>query len=116
MILPLVSPGVICKPMSDGAVLFSTRDEVYFGLNTVGARVWELLPPACESLDELCETLAADFVGVAAETIREDVIELLEALTLNGLVERRDLSTPARSRQTPHGSGDARPTPPLSDA
>ena len=44
--LPVPNPKVLFKSMSDGAVLFSTDNEVYFGLNSVGARVWELLPPS----------------------------------------------------------------------
>ena len=48
--LPVATAHVVYGPLSDGAVLFSTKDEVYFGLNQVGAQVWELLPPTTYTL------------------------------------------------------------------
>ena len=50
--LPSPAPGVLFQALPDGAVLLDTRSEVYFGLNAVGARVWQLLPGS-RSLDEL---------------------------------------------------------------
>ena len=88
--LPVAHPAVIYKSLSDGAVLFSASDEVYFGLNTVGARVWELLPPALSTVDELCDAVARQFPEVAADVIRADVEELLGDLTAYGLVVSRD--------------------------
>ena len=67
-------------------MLFSTVDEVYFGLNAVASRVWELLPPALGTVDDLCTTLAREHPDVAPETIRSDVAELLEHLIANALV------------------------------
>ena len=84
--LPVANPKVIFKSMPDGAVLFSTADEVYFGLNEVGARVWELLPPATRTLDELCEAIQRRYPEVALSTIRADVVELLDELAAQGLV------------------------------
>jgi hypothetical protein len=84
--LPVANPKVIFKSMPDGAVLFSTADEVYFGLNEVGARVWELLPPATHTLDDLCEAVHRQYPTVPVSTIRADVIELLDELAAQGLV------------------------------
>ena len=84
--LPVANPKVIFKSMPDGAVLFSTADEVYFGLNEVGARVWELLPPATRTLDELCEAMQRQYPAVPISTIRADVVELLDELSAQGLV------------------------------
>lgn len=84
--LPVVNPNVIFRSLPDGAVLFSTRDEVYFGLNPVAARVWELLPPTSGSMDELCATLAREYPDVAAAELRQDVEELLRDLAQFGLV------------------------------
>ena len=84
--LPVANPKVIFKSMPDGAVLFSTADEVYFGLNEVGARVWELLPPATRTLDELCEAMHRQYPAVPIGTIRADVVELLDELSAQGLV------------------------------
>lgn len=78
--LPVVNPEVIYQSMSDGAVLFSTRDEVYFGLNPVGARVWEALPPANATWDALYAAVQAQYPEVDPDTLRADVKELVEEL------------------------------------
>ena len=56
--LPTRNPKIIFKALATGAVLYSPQDEVYFGLNPVGVRVWELLPPANRHLDDVCRPLA----------------------------------------------------------
>lgn len=91
--LPIASPDTICRPLPDGAVLFSARDEVYFGLNTVGARIWELLSASGATFDGLCAALHTDYPDVAIETIREDVRELLNHLLTAGLVMPRPTSS-----------------------
>lgn len=88
--LPTRNPNVIFKALATGAVLYSTADEVYFGLNPVGVRVWELLPPAQQTLDGLCGVLCTEYPDVPAEVIRSDVAEILEELSKLGLVERTD--------------------------
>ena len=88
--LPTRNPNVIFKTLATGAVLYSTADEVYFGLNAVGVRVWELLPPAQQTLDGLCGVLSAEYPDVPAEVIRADVAEVLEELAKLGLVQRAD--------------------------
>jgi hypothetical protein len=87
--LPVPNPKVLFKAMSDGAVLFSTDNEVYFGLNSVGARIWELLPPVCATFDELCTKLAAEYPEVSRNIIETDVKELLSDLTSHKLVAVR---------------------------
>ncbi len=84
--LPSPHPAVMYQSVADGAVLLHTQDEIYFGLNTVGARVWQLLPPHCMELDDLCSTLSAEYPDVDAMAIREDVIALLERLHDDRLV------------------------------
>ena len=79
-ILPRPHPAVMFREVSDGAVLLQMEDEIYFGLNAVGTRVWQLLPPTCATLDELCARLGESYPDVAAEQIRADVLELLDQL------------------------------------
>jgi hypothetical protein len=78
---------VIFKALATGAVLYSTAEEVYFGLNAVGVRIWELLPPAQTELNDLCSVLADEYPDVPADMIRADVIEVLDELTKLGLVQ-----------------------------
>lgn len=84
--LPVANPKVIYKALSDGAVLFSTEDEVYFGLNEVGSRVWELLAPATRTMDEVCAALAAQYPEADPAVIRADVMELIAELATHRLV------------------------------
>ena len=80
-----VSSVVFCE-VEEGAVLLSTEQEIYFGLNGVGARIWALLPPVHDSLEGLCVALAKDYPDVDAADLKADVVELLGELKQNGLV------------------------------
>lgn len=84
--LPVPSATVVFQRIDDGAVLFAPATEIYFGLNEVGAKIWELLPPKSESLDQLCTTLAAAYPSVPAAELRSDVEELLTQLVQEGLL------------------------------
>ena len=86
--LPSANPSVIFQKLDDGAVLFTPETELYFGLNAVGALVWDLLPPRTGSLELLCASVAAAYPEVPADTIRMDVEELLEQLVAEGLARR----------------------------
>jgi hypothetical protein len=85
--LPTAQPSVIFQKVADGAVLFAPETEIYFGLNEVGTRVWELLPPACRTLEEVVGRLQAAYPDTPGETIRQDVIELLADLVGQGLAK-----------------------------
>jgi len=106
--LPIANPNVIYRSLSDGAVLFSTEEEVYFGLNEVGARVWELLPPATHSLDELCTRLSAGYPDVDPAVIRADVTELVAELLAHRLVVARAAEQTNESDKNPSTTGQAR--------
>jgi hypothetical protein len=101
--LPAPNPAVIFKELADGAVLFAPAEEIYFGLNDVGARIWQLLPPATQSLDELCSRLEAHYPGVPGDTIRQDATDLLNELVLSGLA-LLPASSPDAHADAPRGS------------
>lgn len=85
MTLPQPSPSVVVCDVEGGAVLLSTVTETYFGLNTVGAKVWALLPQH-SSIESLCTALTAEYPEVPLETLIQDISELLADLKGNGLV------------------------------
>jgi coenzyme PQQ synthesis protein D (PqqD) len=85
--LPRAKSTVVFKELSEGALLFSTEEEVYLGLNDVGRRIWSLLPPACNTLEDLVAQLAREYPDAPPDIIRSDVLELLEDLERNGLLE-----------------------------
>jgi hypothetical protein len=90
MKLPAVTPGIVYKDLADGGILFSTQQEIYFSLNAVGAAIWRLLPPECDTLEEMVARLSAQYPEVGAEVIERDVRDLLADLEREGLVEARE--------------------------
>ncbi len=86
-VLPTTKPKVVFCAVEDGAVLLSTADEVYFGLNEVGARVWQMLPPHHTTIRQVCDSLSEEYPDAAAEEILADVRELLHQLREHGLVQ-----------------------------
>lgn len=83
--LPTPHPSVVFRPLDEGGVLLSTTDEVYFGVNSVGARIWALLPPATQSFSELCTALAKEYPNVAMDRIRRDAESFLRDVVVAGL-------------------------------
>jgi hypothetical protein len=84
--LPRPNPEVIFNTVAGGGVLLHTQAELYFGLNSVGSRVWQLLPPECDGFGELCDRLHSDYPEVDRGRIAADVSELLENLRRHDLV------------------------------
>jgi hypothetical protein len=84
--LPRVNPAVLWQRLPDGAVLLDPKTEIYFGLDPVGARVWELIAGEKESLDELVAAIVGDYPDADAATVRMDLAELIEQLECNGLL------------------------------
>jgi hypothetical protein len=83
--LPQRHPAVLFQPVDEGAILLHTEREIYFGLNEVGAEVWELMP-ACSDLEQLCDELARRYPNVERATLLTDVEELLATLSDQGLL------------------------------
>lgn len=84
--LPITNPQVVFCAVEDGAVLLSTSDEVYFGLNEVGVRIWQMLPPHHTTVREVCDSLLQEYPEAEAEEVMTDVRELLDQLREHGLV------------------------------
>ena len=85
-ILPHPSSTAIFKELDEGGVLLSTSDEVYFGVNPVGAKIWSLLPPASRTFGELCASLKEQYPDAGTDQIRADAQDFIQALTASGLV------------------------------
>src|SRR5690242_10288973 len=84
--LPRINPNVVWTPVAEGAVLFSTTSELYYGANQVAAFVWEQLQRSHASFDELCLAVAERFPGADVGQVRADVHELIEDFARHGLV------------------------------
>jgi hypothetical protein len=69
------------------AVILSLSDGVYYGLDPVGARVWQLMEQP-RTVAELRDAVVAEW-EVDAPTAERDLLELLADLAARGLVEIR---------------------------
>lgn len=83
--LPEAADGVVYSRISEGAVLLSTEDEVYYGLNETGARAWEALREV-DTFGDLCSLLSETFPDADRSVIESDVSELLDELERLGLL------------------------------
>lgn len=90
--VPRAHPSVAWTKLPDGAVLFSPESEVYFSVNQTGALIWELLAgqELGRDIDAICSAVCERFPDVAAEEIRDDVTEILNAFADNNLLAERE--------------------------
>jgi hypothetical protein len=81
---------VIFRALGAEAVVLNLESGTYFGLNSVGTRIWLLLEQ--HDLAATCEQLEAEF-DAPRERIESDVLALVDSLEEKGLVERRAATT-----------------------
>ena len=77
---------VMARQVGEECVMLDLASGTYFGLDPVGARVWQLLVER-RPLDEVCATLAEEF-DAPQERIEQDVRRLLDELVALGLAVR----------------------------
>ena len=80
----VAAPDQVSSDLDGDAVILNLNSGVYFGLNPVGARVWELLQEP-RTVDEICGTVRQEF-EVELDRCRRDLINLLEQMRNEGLV------------------------------
>jgi len=74
--------------LEDEVVILSLKDGVYYGLNPVGARVWNLLQEP-RSVKEIGDILLSEF-EVEPKRCEEDLMRLLQELASRGLIKLSD--------------------------
>jgi hypothetical protein len=79
-------PHVVWARQADATVLLDAERGLYYTLNEVAGRIWELLV-AGEPVIEVLRCLGDEF-EVPAETLEADTAVLLERLLAAGLIER----------------------------
>lgn len=79
-----IAPDHLSTRLGDDVVILGLRDSMYYGLNGVGARVWELLHTR-RTRDELVEAIVSEY-DVAADTAAADLDALLADLASRGLI------------------------------
>jgi hypothetical protein len=80
-------PGPLTAPVDGELVLLETGQSMYFGLDRIGRRIWDLLEQP-QSVAALCGTLEGEF-EVEPETCRADVLAFVEEMEQARLLEVR---------------------------
>jgi hypothetical protein len=82
------STNQIACDMNGEVVILDLKSGTYYGLDTLGARVWSLIE-APLSLTSIRDAIMADY-EVDAETCERDVLAFLDQMRAAGLVEIRN--------------------------
>lgn len=69
---------------SEEAVMMSIEAGRYYGVNAVGARIWELLETP-QTIEQLCTQICEEF-DVDAQACRTAILEFARDLIENGVV------------------------------
>ena len=80
-----LSEDVAFRELSGQAVLLNLASGIYFGLNDVGTRLWELLSQN-DSLESAEKALQQEF-EVPADVLRSDIEQLLQQMQSKGLLQ-----------------------------
>lgn len=78
---------VVAREVGGEHVLLHLGSGTYFGLNSVGGRVWQLLEGGDHTISQLCDVIEAEFDAPRA-TIEADLLALAEQLAQHELVTR----------------------------
>jgi hypothetical protein len=82
-----VPDDVIFRELNGEAVLLNLENGTYFGLNSVGTRIWQL----CEQhafLREVWESMQREF-DAPSDTLRLDLLAFVNELSSKGLLTRQ---------------------------
>jgi hypothetical protein len=83
----VVSAQQVSTTLGDEAVILGGDAGLYFGLNQVGARVWELVQQPVR-VSEICAALCEEY-EVEPARCQQDVLALLSELHTKGLLDVR---------------------------
>ncbi len=80
-----VSDDAVFRELGDEAVVLNLASGMYFGLNGVALRIWQLIDEL-GSVDAVRDAVVAEF-EVDPDTAASDLKNLVDALQARGLVE-----------------------------
>ena len=81
----VVARDQVSADLGDETVILSMKNDTYFGLDPVGARVWNMMQKP-RRIAELHTAMLEEF-DVEPTRCERDLIELLEKLLAEGLIE-----------------------------
>jgi hypothetical protein len=87
----VVSPHQVSTSLGHEAVILGAEAGEYFGLNEVGAKVWELVQQPVR-VSAICAAICAEYEVEPAQC-EQDVVALLRDLKERGLLDVRSSSS-----------------------
>jgi hypothetical protein len=84
----IVHPSVLSRELSGETVLLNLESGVYYGLDPVGTRVWQLLMQG-RTIADICGTMGDEY-DVAPDVLHGDVVRLVGELRERGIVTPRE--------------------------
>lgn len=80
----LVAKDVVSCDLLDEVAILNVKDGVYYGLDPVGARIWNLIQKQTK-VSEVLEILLTEY-DVEKDRCQDDLLELLQQLAENELI------------------------------
>jgi len=80
----MIPAQVMARQVGQETVILDLASGTYFGLDPVGARIWQLMVEG-KTLAEVCEAMLAEY-EVTAEKIELDVLTLAQELSAKQLI------------------------------
>ena len=80
----MIPAQVMARTVGDDTVILDLASGTYYGLDPVGARMWQLMGEG-KTLADVCETMLDEY-EVTLEALESDILRLTEELRAKGLV------------------------------
>jgi hypothetical protein len=81
---PTIPAQVMARQVGDETVILDLAGGTYYGLDPVGARIWQLMGEG-KTLGEICDTMLDEY-DVTREALERDVINLADKLLERKLI------------------------------
>jgi hypothetical protein len=75
---------VMARDVGTETVILNLESGIYFGLDPVGARIWQLMGEG-KTLAEVCDAMVGEY-AVERSDLEHDVLDLAEKLAAQGLI------------------------------
>lgn len=81
----VVADDVVSCDLDDEAAILNMKNGVYYGLDPIGAKIWNKVQKPCK-INDIIEMILDEY-DVDKERCKNDVVELVSELMDNGLVK-----------------------------
>jgi hypothetical protein len=79
-----IAPNAVARQVGDETVILHVGSGTYFGLDSVGARIWQLMGEG-KSVNEICDVVLDEY-DVSSEDVERDIAGLIKDLLAHDLV------------------------------